>query len=77
MKKIYKCFILTFFYSLTLVAQNEESLIIRKAESQLLETLSKIPIGSEKKYGFDLREDFQKCKVGKPIKVLTLEKMCY
>lgn len=40
--------------------------------SQLEINLSKIPIGSENKYGFNAREDFAVCNVGEPLLVLTL-----
>jgi hypothetical protein len=67
-----RLFILLIFFSASLKAQNMEDSIVKKVNQNIVVQLSKIPVGSEKSYGFDVRDDFTKCIAGAPIRVMTL-----
>lgn len=49
-----------------------ENKVIQVAQDNLVVTLSKIPEGREKLYGFENRGEFQNCSIGKPYHVITL-----
>jgi hypothetical protein len=69
-----KLFILLILFGSSLRAQNIEESIMKKVNQNMVFQLSKIPVGSEKSFGFDSRNDFAKCTAGIPIRVLTLDK---
>lgn len=71
----YKCFIVIFMISTVLNAQSIEDSIVKTVEQQMVSFLSKIPVGSEESYGFNSRDDFKNCKVGIPVKVLTVRQI--
>jgi hypothetical protein len=68
-----RLFILLLLLAGSLQAQNIETAIQKKANENMVFQLSKIPVGSEKSFGFDSREDFATCTAGNPIRVLTLD----
>ncbi len=69
MKKYYYILLLLAF---KISAQSVNETIINNIKSQVTICLTKIPIGSEKSFGFDSRNDFNNCKLGDPIKVITI-----
>jgi hypothetical protein len=53
-------------------AQTINDAISKDIKSKTALNLSKIPVGSEKLYGFDSRADFDNCTLGNPIRMVTL-----
>lgn len=56
-----------------LFSQTTEQTIVDEVEKNTSLFLSKIPVGSESHFGFDSRDDFDNCTVGKPIRVITID----
>ena len=58
--------ILVFFFSIQLIAQNNNLLVKEEASIKALSFLNLIPEGKEKDYGFNNRSDFSKIKIEEP-----------
>jgi len=65
-------FLVVVFVANIINAQSINDEISNDIKSKILINLSKIPVGSEKLYGFDSREDFKNCTIGTPIKIVLL-----
>jgi hypothetical protein len=72
--KLYISLFVVLFYSCLISAQTTEDSVVSAAQLSLKSKLELIPAGSEKLYGFDSRENFSSCTVGKPIAVYSLSK---
>lgn len=72
--KLYFSLFIALFYSCFISAQTTEDSIVSAAQQSLKSKLELIPVGSEKLYGFDSRENFSSCTVGRPIAVYSLSK---
>ena len=57
---------------LPMIGFGQQKIITQVAYEQLDEYLKKIPIGNEKMFGFNNREEFSKSKIGSPYEVFTL-----
>lgn len=53
-------------------AQESDEIIKNMVKNQIKINLSKIPANKENLFGFNSRNDFKNCKVGYPIRVITL-----
>lgn len=71
MTKKFRFLVLIFFISIRLMAQNNDNDLSIKKEAALKATsfLNLIPVGREKDYGFDSRNDFSKIKIEEPYKI--------
>lgn len=72
--KLYLSLFLALFYSCFISAQTTEDSVVSAAQLSLKSKLELIPAGSERLYGFDSRENFSSCTIGKPIAVYSLSK---
>ncbi|MFZ4399767.1 MAG: hypothetical protein ACOYO1_07015 [Bacteroidales bacterium] len=78
MYKVLLFFALLILYSLSYSqTENVENKVIKIAENNLSVSLSKIPIGMEKYYGFSDRKEFIDASIGKPYRVISLSNEFY
>jgi hypothetical protein len=55
-------------------AQNTENIISKYVGRKIAINLVKIPVGKEASFGFESRDNFNKCIVGKSLRVITIDK---